>query len=100
MTPGYKARRETKHLAEKRARKEMAKFPPTLQTIDLTSNIAKHAFVGAKAHPQGNGGRKNRSGNSTEHTQANIDNAVFDVAKSIGGIDEDSALPTDVGKER
>ena len=90
MTPGYRARRETKHLAEKRARREMAKIPPMLQTNDITSNLAKHALVGAKAYPQGNGGRKYRSGYAQEHTQALLDTATFIVAlpKTIGGISE------------
>lgn len=56
-------------------------------------------WIGAKMHPQANGGRKNRSGYAQEHKQANLDNATFDVQseKSIGGIGETAGLPTDDG---
>jgi membrane-bound lytic murein transglycosylase MltF len=58
-------------------------------------------WVNAKAHPQGNGGRKNRSGYAEEHEQANFDENIRRHEEvSIGGISENSAIPTDVGKER
>jgi hypothetical protein len=53
-------------------------------------------WIGAKMHPQGNGGQKNRSGYAEEHKQANIDNIAFDESKSIGGVSETEGLPTAV----
>src|ERR1039458_7258792 len=66
-------------------------------TIDRTNHLPALAFIGLKSRPQGNGGKKNRSGYAQEHKQANLDNAAFDMvqseAKSIGGISEVGGLP-------
>ena len=99
MTPEYKVRREAKHAAQL-AERGITIAGPVFQTIDLVPRMASHAFVGLKSRPQGNGGRKNRSGYAQEHKQANLDNAAFDVvqleSKSIGGISETEPLPTAV----
>jgi hypothetical protein len=100
MTPGYKERRALKHAIQ-----FSSKLPVSggfVQTIDLTNHLPALTFVGLKSRPQGNGGRKNRSGYAQEHKQANLDNAAFDVvqleSKSIGGVSEDlGLLGDDVG---
>ena len=79
MTPEYKARRAANHAAQRTLRAFGLDNSQTLPTIDLTPKTAGHAFVGLKTHPQGNGGRKNRSGYAQEHAQANIDNAKWDI---------------------
>ena len=97
MTPAYKARREAKHAAQAEAKIKPVTFD-FMEGIDLTPRMASHAFVGLKAHPQGNGGRKNTPGHSWEHKQANLDNgASFE--KSIGGLSEVEATPTNVVSE-
>lgn len=96
MTPEYKVRRESKHAAQAAAKPPVSGGSVT-QTIDFTPRAAAHAFVGAKMHPQANGGRKNRSGYAEEHATANLDNTVFDMSKVL----EDRELKSeDVGKER
>src|ERR1035437_7362266 len=76
MTPGYKARREAKHRAEKMARKEMRGIPVDyLQTIDLTPKIARLSWVGGKSFKQSLGGSKNGPGHRTEWTEALFEHA-------------------------
>ena|ERR1039458_2469402 len=90
-------------------------------TIDRTNHLPALTFIGLKSRPQGNGGKKNRSGYAEEHKQANLDNATFnmikqlaenpavvaelaeqgqaidmnEVEKSIGGVSENLGIPTD-----
>jgi hypothetical protein len=90
MTPEYKARRDARRA--KRAAHAASKGG-FVQTIDLIP-VHPLAFIGLKMHPQGNGGRKNRSGHSTEHSEALVDNQEW--LNSIGGIGETEGLPTAV----
>ena len=70
-------------------------------TVDRTNHLPALTFIGLKSRPQANGGRKNRSGYAEERKQADLDNATFDVvksieleqSKSIGGVSEDLGLP-------
>jgi hypothetical protein len=97
MTPEYRARRDAKHAAQAEAKPYFPMDAIVRNTIDLTTKIASHAFVGLKSQKQASGGRKNRSGYAEEHKQANLDNATFKVElpKSIGGINEAEGIPTE-----
>jgi hypothetical protein len=77
MTPEYKERRAAKHAAQAASKPYFPADAIARNTIDLGGNLASHAFVGLKSRPQGNGGRKNRSGYAQEHTQALLDNEAF-----------------------
>ena len=96
MTPAYKARREAKHAAQAAAKVPQAFYPVNIPTIDLVPRMAAHAFVGFRTHPQGSGGRKNRSGYAQEHAEANEEDSRF-VPKTIGGISENLDVPTNDG---
>jgi len=74
MTPGYRARRETKHLAEKRLRREMKAILAPTNTIDLTVKIPRLSWLGGKQGKQGNGGQGSRSGHNTELNEALVEN--------------------------
>ena len=84
MTPGYKARREAKHRAEKMARKEMRGIPVDyLQTIDLTPKIARLSWVGGKSFKQSLGGRKNASSHAPEWALAVLEDRPRIVALQL-----------------
>jgi len=88
MTPGYRARRETKHLAEKRLRREMNALPAPTNTIDLTVKIPRLSWLGGKSFGQGNGGRKNTPGHNTELNEALVENGSRTFAAQIKEIVE------------
>lgn len=118
MTFDYLAKRITKHLQQAEAKAK--KGPSIAGLIDLTPRTPNLAFIGMRTFKQSGQQRKGRSGYAEEHKQANIDNAAFivkqlaenstvvaelaeqglaidlnEVEKSIGGISENSGLPTD-----
>jgi hypothetical protein len=100
LTPEYRARRTAKHAAQAEAKPYFPLDAIIRNTIDLTPQIAGHAFVGLKSRPQATGGGKNRSGYAQEHRQATLDNIAYDMVhseKSIGGVSENLGLPTDDG---
>lgn len=82
MNEGYKARREQKHLAQKATRR-MTPANILAPGLDLMPRIPRLIFISGKTHPQGNGGRKNRSRHLPEHTQAVTENASRTLAKEV-----------------
>jgi hypothetical protein len=85
MNEGYRARRTLKHAAEKymRAVRKEGTTVPEMRTIDLTVRIPRLTFISGKTHPQGNGGRKNRSGHSTEWAEAMGENGSRTFATEV-----------------
>ncbi len=73
MNAAYKARRAEKHAAQAAARIVPETFPVAGAplTIDLTPKAPRLAWLGGRLFKSSTGGRKNASGHSLEHEQAN-----------------------------
>ena len=83
MNEGYKTRRAAKHEVQKTNRSTNTLTSVLAPGLDLMPRIPHLTFISGKTHPQGNGGRKNRSRHLTEHTQAVVENASRTLAKEV-----------------
>ena len=91
MNEGYRARRAAKHAAQKSMR--LTVVSDVVGTIDLVPRGPRLAWLNGKTCPQGNLGRKGRSGHLPEHTQALLDNADFVPTPKAEPVSEPTVSP-------